>query len=142
MASQNKFILKIGSKVRAIRKAKKLSQEKLADLMNCNFKTISNIENDNCVPDLKQIINLADILDISLDSLFSDVLRKTDDYIEPEEGEEGYPVFVNRIIVDPNYSKKELQQVVNIVTKIKNMTPGELSLVESLVNYIDSNKNK
>ena len=39
MVLPNKNIFKIGYKIKAFRKANNLTQEQLADKMNCNFKT-------------------------------------------------------------------------------------------------------
>ena len=62
MVLPNKNIFKIGYKIKAFRKANNLTQEQLADKMNCNFKTIGNLENDRTMPDLKQVINLCEVL--------------------------------------------------------------------------------
>ena len=79
MKREKKGIFQIGTKIKARRKALGLTQEKLAELINCSFKTIGNIENDNTIPDTRQVINLCDILNMSFDELFSDVLKKKDD---------------------------------------------------------------
>ena len=46
MGLPHKNLFKIGYKIKAYRLADKLTQEQLADMMNCNFKTIGNLEND------------------------------------------------------------------------------------------------
>ena len=98
MVLPNKNIFKIGYKIKAFRKANNLTQEQLADKMNCNFKTIGNLENDRTMPDLKQVINLCDVLNVSMDELFAGTLSKTDNFIEPSEDDEGYPKLVSRQI--------------------------------------------
>lgn len=98
MVLPNKNIFKIGYKIKAFRKANNLTQEQLADKMNCNFKTIGNLENDRTMPDLKQVINLCDVLNVSMDELFAGTLSKTENFIEPSEDDEGYPKFVSRRI--------------------------------------------
>ena len=94
MVLPNKNIFKIGYKIKAFRKANNLTQEQLADKMNCNFKTIGNLENDRTMPDLKQVINLCDVLNVSMDELFAGTLSKTENFIEPSEDDEGYQKFV------------------------------------------------
>jgi len=97
MVLPNKNIFKIGYKIKAFRKANNLTQEQLADKMNCNFKTIGNLENDRTMPDLKQVINLCDVLNVSMDELFAGTLSKTENFIEPSEDDDlsagGYPLF-------------------------------------------------
>lgn len=138
MALPNKNIFKIGYKIKAFREASKLTQEQLADLMNCNFKTIGNLENDRTMPDLKQVINLCDVLGITMDELFSEVLRKTDGFVEPSENEDGYPFFVNRRI--PNLSLNLMKKIETVSIKIKKLNEKELNIVETLVDSLLKNR--
>ena len=110
MSSPKKSLFNIGYKIKAFREANNLTQEQLADLMNCNFKTVGNLENDRTVPDLKQIINLCDVLNISMDELFADVLHKTDGFVEPSENDESYPFFVNRAWFYPRHLDEAVMQ--------------------------------
>lgn len=138
MGLPNKNIFKIGYKIKAFRKANKLTQEELADKMNCNFKTIGNIENDRTMPDLKQVINLCDILNISMDELFADTLRKTDKLIEPMDGVDSYPVFVNRRI--SRCATNQLQKLEGIFIKIRGMNEKEINIVQDIVDSLIRNR--
>ena len=138
MALPNKNIYKIGYKIKAFREANNLTQEQLADLMNCNFKTIGNLENDRTMPDLRQIINLCDVLGITMDELFSNTLQKTEKFIEPSDKEDDYPKLVNRRISDS--STNYLQRIETLLHKMHKMNEKELNIVESLIDSLTNNR--
>lgn len=138
MVLPNKNIYKIGYKIKAFREANNLTQEQLADLINCNFKTIGNIENNRTMPDLKQIINLCDVLNVSMDELFADILAKTDTLNEPSETEESYPHLVSRRV--SNISSNYLQRLEKITLKLRSMTEKELNIIESLIESLIKNR--
>lgn len=138
MVLPNKNIYKIGYKIKAFREANNLTQEQLADLINCNFKTIGNIENNRTMPDLKQVINLCDVLNVSMDELFAEILAKTDTLNEPSETEESYPHLVSRRV--SNVSSNYLQRLEKITLKLRNMTDKELSITESLIDSLIKNR--
>ncbi len=123
---------------KAFRKANNLTQEQLADKMNCNFKTIGNIENDRTMPDLKQVINLCDILNISMDELFAETLSKTSTLIEPSEKEDSYPKLVNRNI--STLSSNQLLRMESLLLKIREMSDKELNIMESVADSLIKNR--
>lgn len=59
----------IGKIILELRKKKKISQEKLAELLGISRQTLSNYENDITSPDLNQAKKICQIFDISLDEL-------------------------------------------------------------------------
>lgn len=138
MVLPNKNIFKIGYKIKAFRKANNLTQEQLADKMNCNFKTIGNLENDRTMPDLKQVINLCDVLNVSMDELFAGTLSKTDNFIEPSEDDEGYPKFVSRQI--SAFPSNHLQRLESMSIKMRSMSEKELNIVEAVIDSVISNR--
>lgn len=138
MVLPNKNIFRIGYKIKAFRKANNLTQEQLADKMNCNFKTIGNIENDRTMPDLKQVINLCDILNISMDELFAETLSKTSTLIEPSEKEDSYPKLVNRNI--STLSSNQLLRMESLLLKIRDMSDKELNIMESVADSLIKNR--
>lgn len=137
MGLPNKNIYKIGYKIKAYRESNRLTQEQLADLMNCNFKTIGNLENDRTMPDLRQIINLCDVLNVTMDELFSSTLCKTEKLNEPSENEEGYPKLVNRKTSDS--STNHLQRIEMMSIKMRNMSEKELNIIEDVIDSIQKN---
>ncbi|WP_324729589.1 helix-turn-helix domain-containing protein [Pseudomonas chlororaphis] len=70
----------IGSRIRALRKAKGITQAVLAEALECEIATISRYERGENPPDSEQLIKLAKLLGVSpLDILPSetDVARET-----------------------------------------------------------------
>ena len=59
----------IGKMIVKLRKEKRMSQEKLAELLGISRQTLSNYENDITSPDLLQAKKICEIFDISLDLL-------------------------------------------------------------------------
>lgn len=64
--------MNFGNKLAAARKKAKLTQEKLAEKLGVTPQAISTWERDENIPDTKNLVMLARLLDVSLDSLFSD----------------------------------------------------------------------
>ncbi|MBB4826676.1 putative transcriptional regulator [Sporosarcina luteola] len=56
--------------IRQLRKAKKLSQEELANLCQVTRQTINAIENNKYDPTLKLAFDMAFVLDTTVDKLF------------------------------------------------------------------------
>ena len=63
--------IKIGNFIMAERKAKKLTQAKLAEKLFVSEKTVSKWENGNGLPDTNSLPKLCEILEVSLDELLS-----------------------------------------------------------------------
>ena len=130
--------IQIGLKIAYYRKLRGLTQEQLADKMNCNFKTIGNLENDRTMPDLKQVINLCDVLNVSMDELFAGTLSKTEIFIEPSEDDEGYPKFVSRRI--SAFPSNHLQRLESMSIKMRSMNEKELNIVEAVIDSVIGNR--
>ena len=59
----------IGENIAIARKRLKLTQAKLAEMMNVSYQAVSSWERDENIPDTYNLIELAKILDVSLDWL-------------------------------------------------------------------------
>lgn len=59
----------IGRNLRGLRKTCNLTQEQLAQQMNMKRQTLSNYEIGKRVPDIYELIALADIFDVTLDEI-------------------------------------------------------------------------
>ena len=59
----------IGSKIKAARLKKKMTQEQVAELLGVSRQTISNWENEKSYPDIISVIELSSLYSISLDDL-------------------------------------------------------------------------
>lgn len=59
----------IGRNIRGLRKQHNLTQEQLAQQLNMKRQTLSNYEIGKRVPDIYELITLADIFDVSIDQI-------------------------------------------------------------------------
>ena len=71
--------MKIGEKIRELRKKNNLTQEKLAELLGVSFQAISKWENDLNTPDLLLIAPLTRIFHITADELLGLAEEKNDE---------------------------------------------------------------
>lgn len=60
---------KIGCKIRALRKMNYLTQEQMAKKLNMTRQTLSNYELGKRIPDIFELIRIADLFQISLDEI-------------------------------------------------------------------------
>lgn len=58
------------NKIRELRKKKKLSQTDIAEIMKVKQNTVSQWENDIRIPNVRQAIRLAEILNTTVESLY------------------------------------------------------------------------
>ena len=56
----------IGSKIKAARLDKKLTQEQVAEILGVSRQTISNWENEKSYPDIISVIKMSDCYEVSL----------------------------------------------------------------------------
>lgn len=64
------MVLKLGEKIRSLRKGKNISQEVLAQYLGVSFQAISKWENEDCLPDVTMIPAIAAFFEVSTDELF------------------------------------------------------------------------
>lgn len=74
--------IKIGEKIRALRKQKNISQEVLAQYLGVSFQAVSKWENGDCMPDVTMIPALAVFFEVSTDELFDFDRMKTEEKIQ------------------------------------------------------------
>ena len=94
----------LGKRLRELRKRKGINQEKLAELIDVDPTTISNIENGKNYPSLINLENLLDVLDSSfLDAFDFDHKNNSEDLIlqinqklknNPEKIQDFYKIVV------------------------------------------------
>jgi len=70
MAKNDNLLKKFGAKLAYIRKSKKLSQMKLAEIVDINFNYIGQIERGEANVTISTMMILADALDIEMKELF------------------------------------------------------------------------
>lgn len=64
--------MNLGKTLQDLRKAKNISQEQMAEILNVSRQTISNWENSKSYPDILMLIKLCEIYKISLDDLLKE----------------------------------------------------------------------
>ena len=62
--------IKIGAKIKELRKARNISQEVLAQYLNVSFQAVSKWEQELTMPDIELIPAIAAFFDVSTDELF------------------------------------------------------------------------
>lgn len=102
-------------RLREIRIMKNISQKELGEKLNLADTTISSYERGLCDPSLENLIKMADILDVSVDTLLGHDAN----------------------LIDLNVLSDNQKQVVNIVTKELEETE-----VAKVLGYIDNLKSK
>lgn len=68
----------IGLRIKAARMAKKYTQEQVADLCDVSTQHISNIENNKTKVSLPLLIDIANVLEVTLDQLVCEVLVRSE----------------------------------------------------------------
>lgn len=107
---------KLGKRLKDKRKEQGLTQEKLAEYVNLSVSHLSLIENGNEKTSLQTIVNLANVLNISLDDLLDLDLGKRSMYLTIREIDLLFKDCTKeerRILIDNlNYLKKvELKKI-------------------------------
>lgn len=105
---------KIGKFIQERRKKQKLTQSDLAEKLNITNRAISKWENGNCLPDAGTMPELCEILNISINDLFS--------------GE----------IVDMNNNKKKLEENLLEMTRLKEEKDKQLLALEYVIGFTAS----
>ena len=65
------MILKIGEKIKQLRKEKDITQEELANVLGVSYQSVSRWENETCYPDIELLPTISNFFGISIDSIFS-----------------------------------------------------------------------
>lgn len=64
--------MKFGERIKEQRKIKNMTQEDVAKHLHVSRKTISSWENENSYPDIKSLVKISDLYQISLDTLLNE----------------------------------------------------------------------
>lgn len=95
--------IKLGEKIRTLRKARNISQEVLAQYLGVSFQAVSKWENGDTMPDVAMIPAIASFFEVSTDELFDFNRLETEQKVQqmcwdiaewrnekPEEAEKAY----------------------------------------------------
>lgn len=77
--------MEIGKQIKKYRTEGKLSQDELAGKIFVSRQTVSNWENDKNYPDLKSLLLLSSLFDVSLDTLIKGDLEEMQEKIKTED---------------------------------------------------------
>ncbi|MBF0580010.1 helix-turn-helix transcriptional regulator [Erysipelotrichaceae bacterium RD49] len=77
--------MELGKQIRKYRMETKLSQEQLAERVFVSRQTISNWENDKNYPDLRSLVLLSEVFQVSLDQLVKGDIEKMKVEIDSQE---------------------------------------------------------
>lgn len=132
--------LNIGSVIKKLRKEKNLTQEQLAERLDISFQAVSKWENNVALPDITLVPKIAQVLEVTTDTLFAFNLKEMQDEIEKicneafefresdpvksrkilEEGLVKYPendILLNNLLYVINYSKNS-DETIKIASKL------------------------
>lgn len=77
--------MEIGNRIRYYRKEKSLSQDQLAEKLFVTRQTISNWENDKSYPDVKSLVLLSEVFEVSIDKLIKGDIEEMKEIISNED---------------------------------------------------------
>lgn len=77
--------MELGSQIKKYRSQNSLSQDALAERIYVSRQTISNWENDKSYPDVKSLILLSEVFQVSIDNLIKGDLKEMKQEIDKQE---------------------------------------------------------
>lgn len=126
-------MLKIGEKIKELRKAQDVTQEKLADYLNISYQAVSKWENGLALPDITLLPKLANFFGVSTDELLC--LNTSENKIELKEYEKEYQEL--------NRNGKVLEKI-ELSRKVLDLYPRNyqwmLNLAYGLVSYCSTSE--
>lgn len=134
--------IRMGEKIRSLRKSKNISQETLAQYLGVTFQAVSKWENDSAMPEVTMIPAIASFFEVSTDELFDyntwEIEQKVQKacweiaeyrYAEPERAEKelrallkqypGNEIILNNLVYSLKINKKysELIEICKVLVE-------------------------
>ena len=107
----------IGSRLKQTRKEKNLTQEKIAELLGISQKHYSEVERGITGLSIKHLIQISDILSVSLDYLLKGTLPKYASISEPLQTN----IQINELYYSSSeYTQQQMLHILQIVKDIEN----------------------
>jgi len=128
-------MLKIGDKIKALRKAQDITQEKLAAYLNISYQAVSKWENGTALPDITLVPQIANFFGVSADELLC--MKDTEETEELKEYE--------KIYRENNRLGKMLDNIVlsrEVLTKYPRNYQWMLNLSYPLIQYNDTDEHR
>lgn len=101
----------LGARIRELRKARRLTQEQLAELLGIEQKHISLIELGKSYPSLDRLMRIAEILGVPLPSLF-DFAHHEQEALSPE-------VMAKKIVGMSEHERQLLYRIAEFMEEMK-----------------------
>lgn len=124
-------MLRIGDKIRTLRKAQDVTQEKLAAYLNISYQAISKWENGNALPDITLIPRIANFFGVSADELLC--MKETEETEELRE--------YAKLYHENNHLGKVLDNIAlsrEVLTRYPRNYQWMLNLAYPLIQYNDT----
>ncbi|MDP4462100.1 helix-turn-helix transcriptional regulator [Staphylococcus hyicus] len=68
--------MKLGKKIKKLRFSKNMTQEELAEELYVSVQTVNKWENDKCLPDVDNLLKIANYFQISVDEFLGNDIKK------------------------------------------------------------------
>ena len=122
-------MLKIGEKIKELRKKLNVTQEKLAEYLDVTAQAVSRWESGICYPDVELFPAIANFFDITLDELFeadkkAEKMKKIKEEIYKKDVQ-GYPL-----------------EAIELCRKALKEFPNNYEIMSTLIGLLDAKKNK
>lgn len=79
--------MSLGEKITALRKARGMSQEQLAQALEVSRQSVSKWELNESIPDVNRMVAMSDLFGVTTDYLLKDVSRKNEEATSAASGE-------------------------------------------------------
>lgn len=104
---ENIDYLKLGLKIKELRKNKGLTQDDLAEIVNCTTTHISNIENNHTKVSLSMLVSIANALNTSIDCILLEQYTNSTSALDNE--------ILRAISTFDNEKKRKLLKIIEII---------------------------
>ncbi|EOS67434.1 MULTISPECIES: helix-turn-helix domain-containing protein [Clostridia] len=98
----------IGARIRTVRQSRKMTQERLAEMVGVGVTHISHIETGNSVPSLQVMVDIINALECSADELLC---------IEVDKARPYYDSWITELLAD--CSRQEIKLITDVVKTMK-----------------------
>lgn len=117
--------LKIGDKIKTLRKQQNITQEKLADYLNISYQAVSKWENGLALPDISLIPALSNFFGVTSDFLLG---------IKADENEEKINKYYKQAM-DCSHTG-EIEKGIEIIKEALNTYPNNSKLLSLLIGFL------
>lgn len=136
----------IGAFIKKCRKNKGLTQNELAEKLNISFQAVSKWENGETLPDTGILLELCDILEITVDTLLNGgvIINRTRKVISVKKIVDGFEHF-NKIRDDFGENSPFYKAIIQGISEKMNfdfedtlINNKEVLYIEAIINYLNN----